>query len=339
MEPVPYQDIATLETLIVHLQSALKALWRGAMSDAARGYWAYTHKIPAELLSWDERENHPWYQEAPTFSAHYPDHEQALWGINAIWFDDRQDPKRMLKFPGLVGCSMDTLQFVDDVNRAKAELEAYVIALRKRQQDLTDHDIIQSISNMGDWTTLSGVKQVFRKVGASRICLKQLYRSIKTLPGPLAAVRYYWKPKTPGGTQTTVGEYLARLFELEKKRSESRSFAIPIAALRGLPASFPLAIKQKPNLEINASCLVKSPHSNGEYGRIRATAVLPIFFPTEPGIKPLASDIDFGALDKPYKKKITHNRQRKWAAEPFLPAYRLYLPVDYPYTPAKSRKH
>ncbi len=91
-QPIPYEDVYSLKQLLDALKSSLNSLSDATYADAAKGYGARVHRMPAEALHPDERNCHPWLVEQREPYTGYPEHEAAVLGLQNIWFDDRANP-------------------------------------------------------------------------------------------------------------------------------------------------------------------------------------------------------------------------------------------------------
>ena len=217
-QPIPYEDVYSLKHLLEALESALTELHQATYEDAALGYPAIVHRVIPEALHPDERFCHPWYAEDLKLRTDHPEHEQALLGIQDIWFDDRANPRRTFDFPGLILCRPITLQRVDAVNDAKNAFKARVLALKAKYRQLTDSDIEEELRmREGEWNSLESVKKAFNIAGLARICIKQVYRKIPTIREPgLIRAKYYHNPKRPSRPRT-VAEQLDKFRKKVKK--------------------------------------------------------------------------------------------------------------------------
>lgn len=331
-QPIPYQDVYSLKHLLEALQSALTNLRHATYEDAALGYSAIVHRMIPEALHPDERYCHPWHAANLKLRTEHPKHEQAVLGIEDIWFNDQANPRRTFDYPGLILCRPGTLQLVDAVNTAKDEFKAGVLALKAKYRELTDSDIEEELRmREGEWASLESVKQAFNKAGLARICIKQVYRKIPSIREPgLLRAKYYHNPKRPSRPRT-VANQLERFHKKVKKGEHTQDIIDAIEVLKGMDPNQLISERQDSNEVITVNFKVPDPSADNGAKWSQVTGVLPIYCVGDPSLD-LETLIDFSSLDKTYEerngdKKGSRKGQVSWSELAFLPAFRLYLPA------------
>jgi hypothetical protein len=331
-QPIPYQDVYSLKHLLEALQSSLSELRQATYDDADHGHPAIIHRMLPEALHPDERYCHPWGAGNLALRTEHQKHEQALIGIEDIWFNDQANPRRTFDYPGLIISRPSTLKIVNTVNNAKDDFKEGVLALKAKYRDLTDSDIEEELRmREGEWASLETVKQAFNKAGLARICIKQVYRKIPTIQTlGLLRAKYYHNPKRPSRPRT-VAEQLEKFHMKVKKGAQTQDIIDAIKVLKEMDPNQPISERQDSNEVITVN--FKTPdHSTDSGAKWRqVTGVLPIYCVGNPALD-LEKLVDFTSLDKPYEernsnKKCPRKAQVSWSEQPFLPAFRLYLPA------------
>ena len=161
---IPFQDISRLKGFLSKLQQAQSSLRYATLIDAENNYRAYVYRPTKDPLAAEQVKQawHPWSHESPGFYTSFLQHELALLGIDAIWFDNVADSRSTYDFPGVVSCSEKTLALVECVNIAKSEFRTGVIELKKKYKglNLTDNQIEENLAfRTGEWTALEHVKK------------------------------------------------------------------------------------------------------------------------------------------------------------------------------------
>ncbi len=333
-QPIAYEDVYSLKHLLNALKSSLNSLSDATYNDAANGYAALVHRMPADTLHPDERRCHPWQVDERKLYTDYPDHETAVSAIQNIWFDDRANAQRTFDFPGMIFCPPATLEQVDTVNHAKDDFKKRVLALKAKYRQLTDRDIEKELGERkGEWGALNSVKQALTKAGLARICIKQVYRKIPTIREPgLLRAKYYHNPKRPSRPRT-VAEQL-EIFHQKVKRGETTQNIInAIGVLSNMDPRQQITERQDSNDVITVNIKLPAPSANNGTKWSQVTGVLPIYCVGEPYCE-LQNLVDFNSLDIPFeernseKKKCVRKEQTTWSTTSFLPAFRLYLPAE-----------
>lgn len=333
IQPIPYQDVYSLKHLLDALQTALANLQHATYEDAAQGYSSIVHHIVSEAMHPEERDCHPWHADRNVKIVHqYPEHDIALKGVRDIWFNDAANPNRTFDFPGVILCRPSTLQLVELVNSAKDAVKAGVLALKAKYRDLTNSDIEEGLRiRECEWASLVAVKKTFNKAGLARICIKQVYRKIPTITElGLVRAKYYHNPKRPSRPRT-VADQLERFNKMVKKGETTQSIIDAIHVLSDMNPQQLITERQDSNEVITVNYKVPDSLSNNGYKWSQLTGVLPIYCLGGPSWE-LDELVDFTSLDIPYEIRNEKGRARKgqlsWSETSFLPAFRLYLPVN-----------
>lgn len=192
--------------------------------------------------------------------------------LQLIEYLDDQDPRAILIWPGFVGASTPTIEALHALNEAKDTFKKSILGLRDAgisiKDQLLSQDIEKALTQRTSTTALT-----LKRMGLSRLHLKQCYRKIPILPFNPKKISWTWA-HTRSIKRITVEE--ARTLLKQKKQIPSIQYQL--ALLEPLNKYEPLAIVQElaPHLRANIVFSNEAPHK-----RKMIKGPLPLFFPAE----------------------------------------------------------
>lgn len=327
----PYAVIVNLKQKLQAIADMHVALRKMIFQDAQQGF-------PASVWNPDfiAQVNHhapPWSLSANFNRTQYLEHAKAIQGIEQIWFEDIQDKRETLTYPGLVACSAATFQQLLQLNQLRSDFKQYVVDIKKTHTRLKDLDIEARLNEIGWFKRDKIVREAFRQAGISRLCLKQIYRNVPLWDsgnqGELLSAQFYQKFKRPILKTSVKAQRVA----LEKKRATQNTAALEraYAVLERLPDDLAIAQIKNPCRIITANLKFKAPEqaqqsradgtSKTVVSRKQLPSVLPIFYLCHE-IKHLIPHDFAGLLDAPAPR--AKRSDSKIEEEPFLAALHLY---------------
>lgn len=241
-------------------------------------------------------------------------HRETVFAIlSQLEYLDSQDPREILIHPGFVGASDDTLKSISKLNEAKEAFKEAMLQLSAQKLSTKNEAFIEAIEKT---FTLRSQKtaSTLKKIGLSRLHLKQCYRKIPILPHAPLKITWTWA-HTRAINKITVQEAEKML----RKRKLDHGIEKQLLLLSYLSPQEPLAIVQELAPHLRANILF--PH-DAERHRMMIKGPIPIFFPANastpcPEFKtPLPKQLRNTA-------RMTRNDVRL-EPTPFLPAIRAH---------------
>ena len=240
--------------------------------------------------------------------------EKAFQGLAQLEYAPEQAPRSILLCPGFIGASKQTLETVHRVNTAKLAFKKAMIALRSNKKAIQDPQLSQSLEALLGKRDAK-VADALRKMGLSRLHLKQCYRLIPVLNSVPTKLSWTWA-NTRAIKRITVQDAIDRL----SKRRANPSIDFQLQKLSGLNPKEPLAIVQElaPHLRVN---VVFSPTDAAQI-RMMVKGPVPLFF--EAG-----AHTELPRFTPPTEKKgkdaaRPRRSDVKIDPEPFVPAIRAH---------------
>ena len=241
-------------------------------------------------------------------------YRQKAWGlINQLEYIDGQDPREILLGAGVFAASDKTLQVIQHLNECKNTFKASMLALKSAKIPISHPELVDYFE-----TTLSkrpgNIKQTLRKIGLSRLHLKQCYRLIPCLAKRPESISWTWA-NTRAITRISVQEALMLLL----KQGNDAGILLQINKLNALAQDEPLAIVQTLAPHLRANIVTEE---NGLLMRSMVKGSVPLFYPPD-------SSFSLPNIKKPLEKTI-QDRQRMVRSDvrleqnPFLPAIRAH---------------
>lgn len=227
---------------------------------------------------------------------------------------DHQKPRDILVGAGLVAASRHTLEAIHQLNQAKDNFKAAILALKAAKISVSDPYLTAQFEETLDKRPLI-TTHTLRKLGLPRLHLKQCYRSIPILPARPHKVSWTWA-NTKAITRINTQEAENLLL----KQGNDPGIMMQLQKLYALSPNTPLAIVQELAPHLRANIVLPAP--TGGTTRIMVKGPVPLFYPYD-------SPLPLPPLRPPGKKR-GKNKERpiradvKLAAEPFLPAIRVY---------------
>ena len=235
---------------------------------------------------------------------------KAIQLYRALWYQDSQDGRATLTCPGIVGASAATLAAAQACHAAKAQFKAAVLALKPL-------DRVQTRDAMADlhrrWES---VATAMRRMGATRLNLKQAYRQAPLLESRPLKIGFTWSRQGRVIQRTSVA--VAR--RLLEQRVTTPAIEQELRQLATLPPEEILARVRGvcPHLRAN---IVFPPNAAGDTVRRLIQAPLPILTPLRPG-EPLP---DFVAVAPfPPLQPRLRRADVRIEDEPFLPSIHVH---------------
>lgn len=242
--------------------------------------------------------------------------EKAIAVFNQLQYLDHQAPREILVCAGFIGASHETLSLVTIVNECKERFKNSILALKSAKIAKTDPTLTEKLEPLITRTYNSSI--TLKKMGLSRLHLKQCYRKIPILSNPPEKIRWTWA-NTRSIKKITVKE----AHEMLRKKGKDMGIERQLQKLSYLPENAPLAIVQDLAPHLRANILF---HVEKTPQRLMIKGPLPFFFPAETQT-PFP---DFKA--PPAKSGRNENRSIrsdvKLDPHPFLPAIRAHRYIE-----------
>lgn len=238
-----------------------------------------------------------------------PCRKQVAYFLNQLEYLDDQAPKEIIVGAGILAASNKTIQLIDEVNLAKDNFKLSMLNLKQ-----TSPKHIEFINNeLNDF--LNRPKESLKKMGLSRLHLKQCYRKIPTVIQRPAKVSWTWA-NTRSIKKITPLQAEQMLLKIKRTNHDIQ---VQLSKLLSLPAHEKLAIVQElaPHLRAN----ITMEDSDG-VRRFMLKGAVPIFY--------LAEDNQPLPYFTPPKEKQGKDKQRlirsdtKLEPDPFLPSIRAH---------------
>lgn len=248
-----------------------------------------------------------------------PDRDICIAVLTRLEFLDEQPSSETLVLPGLLGASLDTLTSARQVNKAKDDFKAAVLALRRLNIDV-DHDPAINAALQQD---LAGrvplVGTALRRSGLARLALKQCYRHIPVLTERPRSLRWTWA-RTRAITRITTQEAQLLLNQL----GSGPNIDLQLLRLASIPATEVLARVQDCAPHLRANVVFAATVRDGAPSRRMINAPVPVLYPAEAGeaLPKGCEHLKLGAERKKPERK--RRNDQKLEDEPFLPAIRAY---------------
>jgi hypothetical protein len=259
-----------------------------------------------DLMAWVQNNPH---LHASTSNAR----EKAITILNQLQYLDEQDPREILICAGFVGASSQTLAHVAEVNQAKERFKKSILALKAANIPKTDPFLTAELEAFLN-TRHPHTAHTLKRMGLTRLHLKQCYRKIPILKHPPKKISWTW-----AHTRSIKKISVLTAQALLLKKGNDPGIQMQLKKLSQLAPHEPLAIVQElaPHLRTNIVF-----HQASEADRKMIKGPIPIFFPCDK-ITPLP---DF----KPPSEKCGRDQNRTTRSdvklEPvlFLPAIRAH---------------
>jgi hypothetical protein len=228
----------------------------------------------------------------------------------ALWYEDHQDGRETLTCPGLVGASPGTMAAAHACNTAKDRFKTAVLALKS----LAHAETTAALADLHH--RQESISIAMRRMGASRLNLKQAYRHIPLLDQRPLKVGFTWSKQGRVIQRTAVTE--ARL--LLEQRVETPQIHQELQRLAEIPDDEILARVRSVCPHLRANIVLAAAEGSDVLRRLMQTP-LPILIPLQrdeslPEFVPTAPDL------------LTNPRLRRADVriedEPFLPTIRIH---------------
>ncbi len=190
----------------------------------------------------------------------------------ALWYEDHQDGRETLTCPGIVGASPDTMTSAHACNAAKDHFKTAVLALKS----LVRAEVAAAMADL--YRRQETVASAMRRMGASRLNLKQAYRHIPLLDQRPLKVGFTWSKQGRVIQRTGVAE-ARRLLE---QRIETPQILQELQRLAGIPDDEMLARIRSVCPHLRANIVFAAPEGSGVLRRLMQTP-LPILIPLQRG--------------------------------------------------------
>lgn len=246
------------------------------------------HRLKAQLGELDralkEEEGYPvwvWHEKDSTKAR-----IQIRQIVTAIGYRDNQDPTATLICPALVGVSVTTLDFINQVNEAKINLQQALKAMDGIK--IEDRD-----RNTGVSILRPLIKIALASLGHARLHRRQATRKLVNLEEMPESVSFIWS-RLPKIESIDVKEAQYRLeARLEKTPHNSLLVEEDLRHLKQLAPNERLAIVAPPHIHPRANIAWST--EEGTTRRAQKRAVLPIFYPATrydylPRLRPLPEE-------------------------------------------------
>jgi hypothetical protein len=220
-----------------------------------------------------------WFSPPPKMPLFSPSSDREKICAYLYQFDylNEQDPKEILVGPGIVAASLETLQAIEKVNQAKQGFKKAMLALKKAYGSLRQVPGFQKAMEVLLNKRQSGVAGNLRRLGLSRLHLKQCYRLIPCFYEKPEKIAWTWA-NTRAIRRISVVEADALLC----KQGEDGRIAWQREKLGHLAQDEPLAIVQDLAPHLRANIVFKDPIT-GATRRKMIKGPVPFFY-AEPDI-------------------------------------------------------
>lgn len=190
--------------------------------------------------------------------------------FQSLWYEDGQDGRETLTCPGLIGASRNTLAAAHTLNDTKDAFKETVLRLKRLRKAEADSVLLELHKRNQE------VALAMRRMGVSRLNLKQAYRHVPLLDERPAKVGFTWSKQGRTIQRLSVPE-ARRLLE---RRSETPQIRQELDRLSRLPNDEPLARARPvcPHLRAN---VVFEGHAERERRLIQTP--LPLLIPLQAG--------------------------------------------------------
>ena len=183
-------------------------------------------------------------------------------------YEQGQDPKTTIKYPGAIGCSKKSIGLARKLNEEKTQfaglfekLAAFNVSKRK---SFYKTKVSEAFSNS---------RQPLRFTELSRLCQKQTVRLVPIAETYPQAITWHWMAKPESITTTPKTEIIKQLMQLDGARSSDRIQA-QINEIQALPNSE----LKKSQVKKNPTLRVTYQWGNGVDQRSIRQASMPILF-------------------------------------------------------------
>lgn len=298
------------------LESTSIALLRRDVIDAFEAMCLSQNQLNLALIA--ENNLMAWVMDTGelfNFPKHYSNREKIIQVLSQYEYFSTQAPREIIVCAGFVGASQETLNIVTTLNAQKDEFKRSILALKKIKPLIQDNELTQAfetiLSHKRNLPTASNLK----KLGLSRLHLKQCYRKIPILSQAPSKISWTWaNTRSIKRISVLEAEKLLR-----KKNITDQGIILQLQKLASLSKNESLAIVQDlaPHLRAN---IVMEPSAPKE--RLMVKGPIPLFFP--------ASVNQPWPEFKPPKVKTSKDKARvirndvKLEPTPFLPAIRAH---------------
>ncbi|MDB6096613.1 MAG: replication terminus site-binding family protein [Francisellaceae bacterium] len=233
--------------------------------------------------------------------------------INQLEYLDTQNPREILVGPGLIAASPETLERVKAVNVAKNNFKAAILKLKKQQIKINDPYLNEQLDSLLEKRS-TDITKTLRKIGLSRLHLKQCYRSLPNFETRPLKVSWTW-----ANTRSIKRITREDAIELLVKHNQDIGIQTQLEKVKALPPHTPLAIVQELAPHLRANLIL--PHNN-EAKRLMIKGPVPIFYlhnGMDLPVFKVPGDKRGKDLSRPVRSDV------KIDPQPFLPALRAHL--------------
>ena len=256
-----------------------------------------------------------WFQPPPNLPVNENAslREQAFVLISQLEYLSFQAPREILVGAGLIAASQQTVEAIEHLNDCKNAFKSTVLALKAAKVS-TQHSMLSKSFEAFFSSRPTQLAQTLKRIGLSRIHLKQCYRRI-----PI----FYTRPKkvswTWANTRSIKRITVQEAEQLLNKHAQDPGIAQQLNKLRCLSFTEPLAIVQDlaPHLRAN----VVLPDAEGTT-RQMVKGPVPIFYLDDSGT-PLPDYHPPGEKRGKDRDRVVR-RDVKLEPEPYLPAIRAH---------------
>jgi hypothetical protein len=245
--------------------------------------------------------------------------------VSQLEYHDDQDPKETIVYPGIVAASKTTIKHIQQINHYKDDFQDALVSMKKAKIKMDDPYIIDAFEELfhklfrkRNISTASAL----RKIGLSRLNLKQCYRHIPLLKKRPQKISWTWA-NTRAITKITAQE----AYNLLCQRRIDAGIKLQLEKLSYLHPKEELAIVQELAPHLRANIVFVDPKTT-EVTRKMIKGPLPIFYYDPTGqILP--------AINPPKEKRGKDSERKprsdiKIDPEPFLPALRVHRYLSEP---------
>lgn len=257
------------------------------------------------------------FNEKDSFNERENDRYNAYRLIAQLEYLDSQKPREILVGAGILAASKLTLNAILHLNECKERFKSAILALKSAKISVSDPFLAERFENVLDKRPIA-TANTLRKIGLSRLHLKQCYRKIPFFHQRPHKVSWTWA-NTRAITRITVQQ----AEQLLRKQGHDVGIELQLNKLYGLKQNEPLAIVQELAPHLRANLVMHHGEEGKDIKRLMVKGPVPLFYLAEEASTPLPHF-------RPPKAKQQRNEKRlirsdvKLDPEPFLPAIRAH---------------
>lgn len=212
----------------------------------------------------------------------------ALHAIGDWYFDEGQAPSETKAYIGVVACSLDSINLLNDLNNKKLLFQEAVKELkaslhrRSQKRKAVEEVLYEYLDAELSFSAQGGIGNVIRDETHKRLNLKQTHRAIPTSLMPPRRVRWAWV-----SNQSICRVKRNQAIDMLMRKPMSAAIEHDYKLLMALPEDEELAMRKKPVTELRMSLVVDYPGAGEGKGATKTRYELiksriPLFYYSDP---------------------------------------------------------